>query len=107
MPRNRENVEGRKLESLRTFAKVRIGFLKKLLRPFFYLPASPLAMSSIRILCLHFYSAQEQKSVDVCSLRSGVIFTNVLQAAFIRADPKSAIKLLNLTDFWRFWDLRA
>ena len=29
-----------------------------------------------------------------------VNFTNVLQAAFTRADPKSAIKLLNLTVFF-------
>ena len=31
---------------------------------------------------------------------SGVNFTNVLRAAFMRADPKSAIKLLNLTVFF-------
>ena len=30
----------------------------------------------------------------------GVNFTNILQAAFTRADPKSAIKLLNLTVFF-------
>ena len=33
-------------------------------------------------------------------IRSGVNFTNVLQAAFTLADPKSAIKLLNLSVFF-------
>ena len=36
-----------------------------------------------------------------------VNFTNILQAAFTHSDPKSAIKLLNLTVFLHFWDLRA
>ena len=39
-------------------------------------------------------------------MKPGVDFTNVLQAAFTRTDPKSAIKLLNLTVFLHFWDLR-
>ena len=38
---------------------------------------------------------------------SGVNFTNILRAAFTRTDPKSANKLLNLTGFLRFWDVRA
>ena len=33
-------------------------------------------------------------------LKLGVNFTNVLRAAFMHADPKSAIKLLNLTVFF-------
>ena len=33
-------------------------------------------------------------------LTPGVNFTNILQAAFMHADPKSAIKLLNLTVFF-------
>ena len=37
----------------------------------------------------------------------GVNFTNILREAFMRADPKSIKKLLNLTIFLRFWDLRA
>ena len=32
--------------------------------------------------------------------RAGVNFTNVLRAAFTRADPKSAKKQLNLTDIF-------
>ena len=35
-----------------------------------------------------------------CVLSAGVNFTNVLRAAFTRADPKSAKKLLNLTVFF-------
>jgi len=34
-------------------------------------------------------------------------FHQYLRAAFTRADPKNAIKLLNLTVFLRFWDLHA
>ena len=34
--------------------------------------------------------------------KAGVNFANILQAAFVREDPKSAIKLLNLTVFFAF-----
>jgi len=39
-------------------------------------------------------------NLNWCSRRLGVNFTHVLRAAFTRADPKSAIKLLNLTVFF-------
>ena len=39
---------------------------------------------------------------------SGLNFTNVLRAAFIRADPKCAKKDSQVSSvIWRFWDLRA
>ena len=45
------------------------------------------------------------KTVDAMMIANklphpGVNFTNVLQAAFTHADPKSTIKLLNLTVFF-------
>ena len=39
--------------------------------------------------------------------RPGVNFTNVLQAAFTHADPKSAKSCLTWLSFLCFWDLRA
>ena len=39
-------------------------------------------------------------SISIFLCRPGVNFTNILQAAFMHADPKSAIKLLNLTVFF-------
>ena len=38
---------------------------------------------------------------------SGVNFTNILRAAFTRADPKSAIKTVNSSSFLHFQDLQA
>ncbi len=38
-------------------------------------------------------------------LSPGVDFTNNLEAAFARADPKRAKKTDNLNVFFRFWDL--
>jgi hypothetical protein len=38
---------------------------------------------------------------------SWVNFINVLQATFMREDPKSTKKTNNLTVFWGFWDLLA
>jgi len=37
--------------------------------------------------------------------RPGVNFTNVLQAAFAQADPKSKKRLATILSFVRFWDL--
>ncbi len=37
----------------------------------------------------------------------GVNFTNILSAAFIRADPKCAENSNDLTVFLSFWNLRA
>ena len=47
---------------------------------------------------LHFYRTHIRASYLLFHTnrkRSGVNFTNILQAAFTREDPKSAIKLLN------------
>ena len=37
----------------------------------------------------------------------GVNFTNILQASFVHADPKSAKKEVKLSSFLHFWDLFA
>ena len=38
-------------------------------------------------------------------LKSGVNFTNILQAAFTPADPKSKKKTVKSSSFLLFWDL--
>ena len=51
----------------------------------------------------HHADVPELKQLPTKSRRepvAGVNFTNILQAAFTCADPKSAIKLLNLTVFF-------
>ena len=50
------------------------------------------------LLGLHWQNVNIQ--VDNVCIHPGVNFTNVLQAAFMCADPKSALKLLNLTVFF-------
>ena len=37
----------------------------------------------------------------------GVNFINILRAAFMGADPKSAKKTVKSSSFLHFWDLRA
>ena len=47
------------------------------------------------------YDAQKTSNItDDISANQVANFTNILPAAFVRADPKSAIKLLNLTVFF-------
>jgi len=42
----------------------------------------------------------------LAKLSPGVNFTNVLRAAFMRSDPKSAKKTDNWTVFLRLWDMQ-
>jgi len=55
----------------------------------------------INVFCANpFIKTQTQ------TLTSGVNITNILKAAFTRADPKST-KNIAVSLFWGFWDLRA
>ena len=54
-------------------------------------------ITSTNLLCLFRRIGKYRKRINQ---RPWVNFTNVLQAAFTRADPKSVIKLLNLTVFF-------
>ena len=58
----------------------------------------------LKIFVLIFFSVNFQvlggHIFCLLSLLPGVNFTNVLQASFMRADPKSATKLINLTVFF-------
>ena len=42
-----------------------------------------------------------------CILRPVANFSNILCATFTHADPKSAKKTVNLSNFLRFWDLHT
>jgi len=61
------------------------------------------------LLYLQFVLAKFWRKVALnvlMNLTTGVNFTNILRAAFLRADHKSAKDTYDLTVFLRFWDLR-
>ena len=57
--------------------------------------------------CSSSFTDRKHRVTTVDRDRLGVNFTNILRAAFMRPDPKSAKKTVNLSSFLRFQDLWA